>query len=79
MSDRLESLRNEIHLLDEELVRLIKTRMDKVQEIARFKKMKNLPIRDGSREDDVIAHILKQPHEGIDSEKLIKLIHVNIN
>ena len=75
MSDHLESLRNEILHLDEELIRLIRIRMEKVQEIARFKKENSLPIRDDSREADVIAHILNQPHEGIDSEKLTVLIH----
>ena len=75
MPDPLEALRKEIYLLDEELVRLIKTRMDKVQEIARFKKENNIPIRDDSREAEVIAHMLNQPHEGIDSHKLTKLIH----
>ncbi|NQT25061.1 chorismate mutase [candidate division KSB1 bacterium] len=73
MPDRLESLRKEIHRLDAELVGLIKTRMERVQEIARFKKDNDIPIRDDSRETDVISYVLKQPHEGIDSEKLSML------
>lgn len=73
MTDRLESLRLEINRLDTELVRLLKNRMDRVREIARFKKDHHMTIRDDSRESEVIAHVLNQPHDGIESEKLAML------
>lgn len=73
MPNRLESLRQEIHELDAELVRLIRIRMKRVREIARFKLDHHLPIRDDSREADVISFVLNQPHGEIDSEKLADL------
>lgn len=49
----LEELRKEIDAIDAEVIELIGKRIDTVREIAKVKKQHQLPILDGSREEEI--------------------------
>lgn len=51
----IEEYRKEINEIDSELARLFKARMEVSADIARYKKEFGLPIRDGSREEQIYA------------------------
>lgn len=50
----LDKLRNEIDIIDKNLVDLFEKRMEIVTEIARFKEENNIPVLNSRREDQVI-------------------------
>jgi chorismate mutase/chorismate mutase/prephenate dehydratase len=50
----LEAFRKEIDQIDEELTRLFEARMETVLKVGAYKKARNLPIFDASREQKVI-------------------------
>jgi len=54
---KLETLRQGIDKLDKDLLELFEARMQKVSEIADFKKANNLTILDESREEKVLRNI----------------------
>ncbi len=67
----LEELRNEIDVIDEELVRLIAKRLRIVREIARFKVENRIKLLDTQREFKVIEKVRKFSQElGVDPEYL---------
>lgn len=57
--DRLEILRNEIDEIDKELVRLYEKRMETVLQVGQYKKEKNIPVLNASREKEVIEKNVK--------------------
>lgn len=73
----LEDLRKEINSIDEEMVELIGKRIDVVREIAKVKKQHQLPILDGSREEeirDVVKTLAKK--RGLSSTVMGELIEL---
>ena len=56
----IQTLRNEINLLDTELKNLLKKRMELTEQVGLYKKEVNLPITDEKREEQILATI---PHE----------------
>ncbi len=61
--DELNLLRQQIDELDKRLLELFEARMERVQEVANFKAVNNLPILDASREKKVLekTKFLKNP------------------
>ncbi|MDD2496710.1 MAG: chorismate mutase [Desulfitobacteriaceae bacterium] len=53
--DELEKLREEIDDIDRQLVHFFEERMDKVLQVAAYKKRFNMPVQDISRENKVLA------------------------
>lgn len=77
MSQKLESLREKIHEIDQELVQLLQKRIQTALQIGQIKSDLGLPIFDPQREHEVIAHVLEVPHAPIDSESL-KILFTHI-
>jgi len=51
----LEKLRTEIDLIDQEMLKLFKKRMELSKQIGNFKKVNNLPIFDEKRESEILS------------------------
>lgn len=73
MSAKFDVLRQKIHQIDKELVRLLCQRIQLVQEIGHEKNKMGLPVQDKDREREVISHVLSIPHNPMDSEILENL------
>ena len=58
MSENLSNLRKEINEIDEELIKIIKKRMDVSVKIGKFKKENNIEVLNTNREKEVIANIM---------------------
>lgn len=57
MSDDLAGWREQINLLDEQLIRILEERFAIVEKIADYKKANNLPVRDQQREEVLVNKI----------------------
>jgi len=57
--DSLNKLRDDIDSIDKELVKLFEKRIEKVIEIADYKKEKNIPILNKNREEEIIKRNIK--------------------
>lgn len=57
MPEDLSIPREKIDQLDRDIVRLLESRMDLVQQVAQIKKVKGIPVFDNSREETVLAKI----------------------
>ncbi|MTI71679.1 MAG: chorismate mutase [Firmicutes bacterium] len=57
--DSLDKLREDIDLIDKELIKLFEKRIEKVYEIAEYKKENKMPIFDENREEEVIKRNIK--------------------
>ena len=69
LDDRLETLREEIRALDEELVRLVDRRRSLAIEVGRVKEELGLPVMDPSQEARVVRRAARIAREaGIDEE-----------
>ncbi len=71
----LQELRKKIDALDKELLLNLEERFELVNDVARLKKNKGLPIRDKEREEDVIKSkygLTELPEEFV--AKLFRLI-----
>ena len=53
----LNELRNEIDLIDEEIIKLFEKRLDIVQGVINYKIENNIPILDSSRENLMLEKI----------------------
>ena len=58
--NNLKDLRDEIDVLDKQLVELLEKRMDIVVEVIKCKIQNNIPIEDTSREEEVLAKNLNR-------------------
>lgn len=54
--NELEQYRKEIDEIDQELTRLFELRLNTVLKVGRYKKQRNLPVLDASREQAVIEN-----------------------
>lgn len=62
MTDDLEKFRNEINNIDEELLNLLKKRMQISVNVGKYKKENNIPILNSKREDEVIKKVVNLNH-----------------
>lgn len=56
----IKTLRNEISMIDKEILILLSKRMKLAWEVAEYKKANNLPIFDASREKEIIESYSKE-------------------
>ena len=56
----IKELREQIDIIDDELVRLFAKRMDISKQVAEYKKENNLPIRVPSREREILQEVAKK-------------------
>lgn len=66
----LNSLRQEINQIDEQMVELFKKRMDIAASVAEYKKANNLPVLDAARERKLLARICELAGEDMENYAL---------
>ncbi len=70
----LESLRNQINNIDAEILNLLSKRREKSQEVIKTKNIKQLPIRDKNREEELLKSLVAFGKEkGLDSHLVLKI------
>ena len=62
----LSKIREDIDALDTEITDLLKTRMEKSLEVAKYKKTHNLPVLNSARENDILLKVSEQIGEPLD-------------
>jgi monofunctional chorismate mutase len=74
----IKELRDEIDVLDQQLVALLEKRLDVVTEVVKYKIDNNKPIFDASREEEVLAKNLQRvqnsEYEAVIEQILIALM-----
>ena len=66
--NKLEELRTQIDLIDNDLVEILATRMNLMPEFAKCKEICNLPIEDKGREQEILKRVKQIAQEkGLDS------------
>jgi chorismate mutase len=65
------ALRKKIDTIDENLVRLLKDRIELCKRIGKFKEERGLAVKDLRREDEVYLHVMSKALElGLDPQKV---------
>jgi chorismate mutase len=73
MVNQLECLRQQIHDIDREIVRLLSERFQLALKIGQIKTGMGIPFFDRNREKEVISNVLKMPHAPLDEKSLEEL------
>ena len=68
MSDTLESVRNEINKIDDELVKLFAARMDAAERMAEVKRGMSVPVQDPARERSILSKMAKAVGPDLENE-----------
>ncbi|MEM3641263.1 MAG: chorismate mutase [Candidatus Bathyarchaeia archaeon] len=76
--DRIAKLREKIDEIDDEILRLLKERVEVSKLIGKIKREKGMPIRDQEREKEKYRDILKRANEFGLSLEAVKNIYQNI-
>ena len=63
MSRDIQELRTEIDQIDRQIVDLLKQRLDTANEVAEYKRERNLPVLDSNRENALMQKISDQAGE----------------
>ena len=73
MDKRILELRQQIDDLDEEIIQLLKKRMEVSKEVGKLKAKLDIPVEDKNREDEIIDRLTKQAGRNLSEEKLIRI------
>ena len=73
MDKRIQTLRKQIDDLDEEIIRLLKTRMQISKKVGLLKEKLHIPIEDKSRENEIIDRLTSKAGENLSEEQLIRI------
>ena len=73
MDKRILTLRKQIDDLDEEIIRLLKTRMQISKKVGFLKEKLHIPIEDKSRENEIIERLTSKTGENLSEEQLIRI------
>jgi len=73
MDKRILTLRKQIDDLDEEIIRLLKTRMQISKKVGLLKEKLHIPIEDKSRENEIIDRLTSKAGENLSEEQLIRI------
>ncbi len=76
MNLELETLREKITGVDNEILEILEERMELAKEIAEIKKESNMPLEDAKREDEIIRQ--RKLHTSLDGEFVESLMKVII-
>ncbi|MEX2684909.1 MAG: prephenate dehydratase [Candidatus Sigynarchaeota archaeon] len=71
--DKLPALRKKISAIDDDLMKLLEKRAAIAKEIGEYKKSKGLPVRDWSREMDILHRVSSQPQHLLDPADIEKI------
>ena len=73
MDKRILELREQIDNLDEEIIKLLKQRMEISKYVGRLKEKLDIPVEDKKREDEIINRLTQQVGKNLSEEQLIRI------
>ena len=73
MDKRILQLRKEIDNLDEEIIRLLKTRMRISKEVGKLKEKLDIPVEDKIREQEIIERLTTHAGKNLSEEQLVRI------
>jgi monofunctional chorismate mutase len=76
---KIEDLRNEIDIVDSEIIALLKKRTDIVKQIGQLKAKTGLPILDADRESKVLEKLLREDGGVLGEEQVLSIFRCIMN
>ena len=73
MDKRILELRQKIDTLDEEIIQLLKKRMEISKEVGKLKEKLDIPVEDMGREQEIIDRLTQQAGINLSEEQLIRI------
>ena len=73
MDKRILTLRKQIDDLDEEIIKLLKTRMKISKKVGLLKEKLHIPIEDKLRENEIIERLTSKAGKNLSEEQLIRI------
>ena len=73
MDKRILNLREEIDKIDEEIITLLKSRMDVSKKVGELKAALQIPVEDKGREDEIIQRLGELANGHLKEEQLIRI------
>ena len=73
MDKRILTLRKQIDDLDEEIIRLLRTRMQISKKVGLLKEKLHIPIEDKMRENEIIERLTSKAGKNFSEEQLIRI------
>ena len=73
MDKRILKLRQKIDKLDENIIHLLKKRMQISKEVGRLKEELQLPVEDKTREQEIIDRLIQQTGKNLSEEQLMRI------
>ena len=73
MDKRILTLREQIDDLDEEIIKLLKTRMEISKKVGLLKEKLHIPIEDKLRENEIIERLTSKAGKNLSEEQLIRI------
>ena len=73
MDKRILELRQQIDMIDEEIIQLLKNRMGISKEVGKLKEELDIPVEDKSREKEIIERLTPQTGQNLSEEQLVRI------
>lgn len=73
MGEDLQSFREQIDSIDEQILELLEKRMDLVKDVGKLKAKLDLAVEDLSREQEIIERLTKHAHGHLSEGQLIRI------
>ena len=73
MDKRILELRQQIDMLDKEIIRFLKKRMGISREVGKLKEQLHIPVEDKKREDEIINRLTQQVGKNLSEEQLVRI------
>tara|TARA_B100000945_G_C20019412_1_gene429298 strand:- start:12 stop:272 length:261 start_codon:yes stop_codon:yes gene_type:complete len=73
MDKRILKLRKKIDSIDEEIIQLLKKRMQISKDVGDLKEVLHIPVEDKLREEEIIDRLTKQAGKNLSEEQLIRI------
>tara|TARA_B100000029_G_scaffold331835_1_gene324091 strand:+ start:491 stop:757 length:267 start_codon:yes stop_codon:yes gene_type:complete len=73
MGEDLQSFREQIDSIDEQILKLLEKRMDLVRDVGKLKAKLDLAVEDLNREKEIIERLTKHAHGHLSEGQLIRI------
>lgn len=73
MGENLQSFREQIDSIDEQILKLLEKRMDLVRDVGKLKAKLDLAVEDLNREQEIIERLTKHAHGHLSEGQLIRI------
>ena len=73
MDKRILELRQQIDMLDKEIIQLLMKRMGISKEVGKLKEELDIPVEDKSREKEIIERLTPQTGQNLSEEQLVRI------